>query len=252
MGRLAGKVAFITGAGSGIGRRAAALFAAEGASVVVADINAETGQETVDQVKAEGGKAVLMHTDVTDPDRLRAAIDGTVEVHGRLDVLYNNAGGANSRDDTNILDVPIEEFWRALRLDLFGTFLGCRFAIPHMIKAGGGTIVNVVSIVALRGFKTSPSYTSAKGGIAALTRALAVTYAPHKIRVNAIAPCITRTARVLRHLETVPTVTAMADDHLLGLADPIDIANGALYLASDESRIMTGQILPVDSGVSIS
>lgn len=252
MGRLEGKTAFITGAGSGIGRRAASLFAAEGANVVVADINVETGRETADQVKAEGGKVIFIETDVTDPERLKLAIDQTVDTYGKLDVLYNNAGGANSRDDTNILDVPIEEFWRALRLDLFGTFLGCRFAVPHMINNGGGTIVNVVSIVALRGFKTSPSYTAAKGGIAALTRALAVTYAPHKIRVNAIAPCITRTARVLRHLETVPVVTAMADEHLLGLADPIDIAQGALYLASDESRVVTGQILAVDSGVSIS
>lgn len=252
MGRLAGKTAFITGAGTGIGRQAASLFAAEGANVVVAEINAQTGQETADKVNSEGGKATFIETDVTSPEILKSSIDQTVDTYGRLDILYNNAGGANSRDDTNILDVPIEEFWRALRLDLFGTFLGCRFAIPYMMQSGGGSIVNVVSIVALRGFKTSPSYTSAKGGIAALTRALAVTYAPNKIRVNAIAPCITRTARVLRHLETVPVVTAMAEDHLLGLADPIDIAQGALYLASDESRVVTGQILAVDSGVSIS
>lgn len=251
MGRLAGKVAFITGAGSGIGRQAAKLFGREGAKVVIADINAETGQETASQVTDAGGEAIAIHTDVTEPDSLQAAIHATVEKYGRLDILYNNAGGANARDN-NVVDVPLDEFWRAIKLDLYGTFLGCRFGIPEIIRSGGGSVINVVSIVALRGFKVSPSYTAAKGGIAALTRSLAVTYAPQKIRVNAIAPCITKTARVLRHLETVPTVTAMADDHLLGLAEPLDIAQGALYLACDESRIVTGQILPVDSGVSIS
>jgi NAD(P)-dependent dehydrogenase (short-subunit alcohol dehydrogenase family) len=251
MGRLAGKVAFITGAGSGIGRSAAVLFAQEGAAVVIADINRETGQATADQAIAAGGTATAIHTDVTDPDSLKAAIRATVEKHDKLDILYNNAGGANSRDN-NVIDVPLEEFWRAIKLDLYGTFLGCRFGIPEMIKAGGGSVINVVSIVALRGFAVSPSYTAAKGGIAALTRSLAVAYAPHGVRVNAIAPCITKTERVLRHLETVPTVTAMAEEHLLGLAEPLDIAHGALYLASSESRIMTGQILPVDSGVSAS
>jgi NAD(P)-dependent dehydrogenase (short-subunit alcohol dehydrogenase family) len=235
MGRLAGKVTFITGAGSGIGRAAAILFAREGAEVVIADINADTGQETAEQAVAAGGKATAIHTDVSEPDSIEAAIRETVRRHGKLDVLYNNAGGANARDN-NVVDVPIEEFWRAIKLDLYGTFLGCRFGIPEIIKAGGGSVINVVSIVALKGFPVSPSYAASKGGIAALTRSLAVTYAPQHIRVNAIAPCITKTARVLRHIDTLPTVNEMAQDHLLGLAEPLDIAQGALYLASDDSR----------------
>lgn len=251
MGRLTGKVAFITGAGSGIGRTAAILFAREGAEVVIADVNAETGQETADQAISAGGNAAAIHTDVSDPDSIATAIRETVRRHGKLDVLYNNAGGANARDN-NVIDVPLDEFWRAIKLDLYGTFLGCRFGIPEIIKAGGGSVINVVSIVALKGFPVSPSYAAAKGGIAALTRSLAVTYAAHRVRVNAVAPCITKTARVLRHLETLPAVDEMAGDHLLGLAEPMDISQGALYLASDDSRIMTGQILTLDSGVSIS
>ena len=252
MARLRDKVAFVTGAGSGIGRSAAVLFAQEGAHVVIADINAETGEETADQAVKAGGSAIAIHTDVTEPDSLQAAIRQTVDKFGRLDVLYNNAGGANARD-TSVIDTPLDEFWRVVKLDLFGTFLGCRFGIPEMIKGGGGgSVINVVSIVALKGFPVSPSYASAKGGIAALTRSIAVTYAPQRVRANAIAPCITKTARVLRHLETLPAVTQMGQEHLLGLAEPIDIARAALYLASDDSRIVTGQILAADSGVSIS
>jgi NAD(P)-dependent dehydrogenase (short-subunit alcohol dehydrogenase family) len=251
MGRLSGKVAFITGAGSGFGRAAAILFADEGAQVVVADINAETGEEAAQEARKSGGNAVAFHTDVTDPDSLQASIDRTIKEFGRLDVLYNNAGGANARD-TSVIDVPLDEFWRAIKLDLFGTFLGCRFGIPHMIRQGGGSVINVVSIVALKGFVPSPSYASAKGGIAALTRSLAVAYGPEKIRVNAIAPCITKTPRVLKHLAERPEVAAMGSHHLLGFAEPLDIAQAALYLASNDSRIMTGQIIPVDSGVSAS
>ena len=251
MARLAGKVAFITGAGSGIGRAAAVLFAKEGAEVVVADINPAGAEETVQQATAAGGKAIFIRTDVTEPESFQNAIRRTVEHFGKLNVLYNNAGGATANDN-NVVDVPIEEFWRTIKLDLFGTFLGCRFAIPEMIKTGGGSVINAASIVALKGFPVSPCYTTAKGGIAAMTRQLAVAYAAQHVRVNAIAPCITKTERVLAHVKNRPAVTEMAKKHLLGLADPIDIANGALFLASDESRMMTGQVMPVDSAVSIS
>jgi NAD(P)-dependent dehydrogenase (short-subunit alcohol dehydrogenase family) len=248
MPRLADKVAFITGAGTGIGRATATLFAREGAKVVIADIDGAAGEETA-QLAGNGAIAIL--TDVTDPDSLQAAIRATVNKFGRLDVLHNNAGGSTAQDDT-ALNAPLEEFWRAIKLDLFGTFLGCRFGIPELIKAGGGAVINMSSNVALMGVAGRDCYTAAKGGIAAITRSLAVAYAPQNVRVNAIAPSATMTDRVRRLIAGNAALTRLADSHLLGLIEPGDIANAALYLASDDSRMVTGQVLPVDSGVTIS
>jgi NAD(P)-dependent dehydrogenase (short-subunit alcohol dehydrogenase family) len=248
MPRLAGKVAFITGAGTGIGRATAILLAREGAKVAVADIDAAAADETA---QLAGNEAIAILTDVTDPDSLKAAIRATVDKFGRLDVLHNNAGGSTAQDDTAV-NAPIEEFWRAIKLDLFGTFLGCRFGIPELIKAGGGSVINMSSNVALMGVAGRDCYTAAKGGIAAITRSLAVAYAPQKVRVNAIAPSATMTDRVKKLIAGNAALTRLADAHLLGLIEPSDIANAALYLASDDSRIVTGQVLPVDSGVTIS
>ena len=248
MPRLAGKVAFITGAGTGIGRATAILLAREGAKVAVADIDAAAADETA---QLAGNEAIAILTDVTDPDSLKAAIRATVDKFGRLDVLHNNAGGSTAQDDTAV-NAPIEEFWRAIKLDLFGTFLGCRFGIPELIKAGGGSVINMSSNVALMGVAGRDCYTAAKGGIAAITRSLAVAYAPQRVRVNAIAPSATMTDRVKRLIAGNAALTRLADSHLLGLIEPSDIANTALYLASDDSRMVTGQVLAVDSGVTIS
>ena len=248
MPRLAGKVAFITGAGTGIGRATAILFAREGAKVAVADVDAAAADETA---QLAGNEAMAILTDVTDPDSLQKAIRATVDKFGRLDVLHNNAGGSTAQDDTAV-NAPIEEFWRAIKLDLFGTFLGCRFGIPELIKAGGGSVINMSSNVALMGVAGRDCYTAAKGGIAAITRSLAVAYAPQRVRVNAIAPSATMTDRVKRLIAGNAALTRLADSHLLGLIEPSDIANAALYLASDDSRMVTGQVLPVDSGVTIS
>jgi NAD(P)-dependent dehydrogenase (short-subunit alcohol dehydrogenase family) len=248
MSRLAGKVVFITGAGTGIGRATAILFGREGAKVAIADIDGAAGEETA---QLAGNGAIAICTDVTDPDSLQAAIRMTVDKFGRLDVLHNNAGGSTAQDDTAV-NAPLEEFWRAIKLDLFGTFLGCRFGIPELIKAGGGSVINMSSNVALMGVAGRDCYTAAKGGIAAITRSLAVAYAPQKVRVNAIAPSATVTDRVRRLIAGNAALTRLADSHLLGLIEPADIANAALYLASDDSRMVTGQVLPVDSGVTIS
>src|SRR3974390_1115130 len=147
MPRLVGKVAFITGAGTGIGRATAILFAREGAKVAIADIDGAAGEETA---QLAGNEAIAILTDVTDSDSLQAASRTTVDKFGRLDVLHNNAGGSTAQDDTAV-NAPIEEFWRATKLDLFGTFLGCRFGIPELIKAGGGSVINMSSNVALMG-----------------------------------------------------------------------------------------------------
>ncbi len=251
MARLAGKVAFITGAGVGIGRSAAILFAEEGARVAIAEINPETGAETERLAREAGGEALFIETDVTKPDSVVAALDATVDAFGKLDVLYNNAGGATPKDGP-VTEAPDEEFWRAISLDLFGTFLVCKHGIPQLIEAGGGSVINTASNVALMALPGRDCYTAAKGGVAAMTRSMAAEYAPHKIRINAIAPCAVRTERVARMMDNDPNIKAILDRHLLGVAEPIDIARMALHLASDDSRITTGQVLPVDSGITIS
>ena len=237
MPRVAGKVAFITGAGTGISRATAILFAREGAKVAIAEIDAPAGEETA---HLAGSEAIAIRTDVTDPDSLQSAIRTTVDKFGRVDVLHNNAGGSTAQDDTAV-DAPLDEFWRAINLDLYGTFLGCRFGIPELIKAGGGSVINMSSNVALMGVPGRDCYTAAKGGIAAITRSLAVAYAPQKVRVNAIAPSVTMTDRVRRLVAGNLALGKLADSHLLGLIEPDDIALMALYLASDESRMVTAK-----------
>jgi NAD(P)-dependent dehydrogenase (short-subunit alcohol dehydrogenase family) len=248
MKRLTGKVAFITGGGAGIGRETAILFASEGARVVVADIDRAAGEETA---HLAGNDAIAVHADVTDEASLRAAVGATVERFGGLHVLHNNAGGSTPHDN-NVVEAPIDEFWRAIRLDLFGTFLGCRIGIPEIIRSGGGSVINMTSNVALMGIAGRDCYTAAKGGISAITRSIAVEFAPHGVRVNAIAPSATMTDRVRKLMAGNSAIDKLGKSHLLGLIEPADIAQMAVFLASDESRMVTGQVYPVDSGVTIS
>ncbi len=248
MARLAGKVALITGAGTGIGRQTALLFAREGAKVVIAEINPVSGEETAQLVAAAGGEAIAIQTDVTEPDSIQAAIAKAEQHYGALHVLHNNAGGSTAIDD-NVVEAPLDEFWRAIKLDLWGTFLGCRFGIPALIRAGGGSVINMSSVVALMGFPGRDCYTAAKGGVAALTRSTAVEFGRQGVRVNAVAPTVTLTDRVIKLLGGNALMQTLAEQHLHGLGQPLDMAHAALFFASDESRIVTGVVLPVDSGL---
>ena len=258
MGRLDGKVAFISGAASGIGQRTAIIFAREGAKVCVADINDDGGAETVRLAKEagrnSGGDAFFTHVDVTNHDSVQAGIAQVIAHYGKLNVLHNNVGGSTAADGP-VTEAPDSEFWRCMTVDVFGTFLCSKYGIPEIIKAGGGSVINMSSNVALMALPGRDCYTAAKGAIASLTRSMAVEYAPHKIRVNAIAPSMTLTARVQKQFEASgafsDAVRKLAGTHLLGPGQPIHIANMALYLASDESEITTGQIMSVDSGVTI-
>ncbi len=250
MARLQGKVAVITGAGTGIGRATAKLFAREGAKVVVAELNAESGEQTAQIVVQAGGDAIAIKTDVTEPDSVQSVIDKAMQHYGAIHILHNNAGGS-TLNDSDVTQAPIEEFWRVIKLDLFGTFLGCRFGIPALIRSGGGSVINMSSTVALMGIPGRDCYTAAKGGIASMTRSMAVEFAP-KVRVNAIGPSVTITDRVRKLVAGNASLEKMADSHLLGLIEPEDIANMALFFASDESSKITGQVYPVDSGIIIS
>lgn len=251
MKRLEKKAAFITGAGSGIGRAIAELFASEGACVAVADWAPEAGRETVARIADAGGTAMFVETDVTQETSMQHSIKATVEAFGGLHVLCNNAGGSTIADGL-VTEAPVEEFWRAIRVDLFGTWLGCRFGIPELAKAGGGSVINIVSVSALMGVPRLDAYTAAKGGVVALTRSMAVEFASSKVRVNAIAPGRTMTDRVRLQLIAKPGRGLDKGLALLGDALPIEIAYLAVYLASDESRVTTGQIVAVDSGITVS
>ena len=247
MGRLDGKIAVITGAAAGIGKASSALFAREGATVVMADVKADLGEAAAAAIRDAGGRAEFVATDVSKEDDVRALIDGTVQRHGRIDVLYNNAGGATPKDG-KVTEMPLDEFWRTISVDLFGPFLGCRFAIPHMERNGGGSIINTTSIRALTGTAGADAYSSAKGGVIALTKALAMQWHTAQIRVNAIGPGMVLTERVAAMLD--PETNPIAIKSLMGPMEPDDIAYLALYLASDESRKITGAIYPAESGAS--
>ena len=251
-GRLVGKVAIVTGAASGIGAACARLFAAEGAAVLCTDLDADAGAKLVEAITQAGGRAAFARHDVVEEAQWAEVMSLALSRFGALHVLHNNAGGSTNIDST-VIDAPIEEFWRVIKLDLFGTFLGCRFGIPAIIAAGGGSVINMASNVALMGIAGRDCYTAAKGGIAAITRSMAVEFAPSKVRVNAIAPAAVMTDRVRSRLEArVPRIVKMTEAMLLGPIEPEDIANMAVFLGSDESRMITGHVYPVDSGITMS
>ncbi|MBB5406332.1 NAD(P)-dependent dehydrogenase (short-subunit alcohol dehydrogenase family) [Paraburkholderia sp. HC6.4b] len=250
--RLAGKVAYITGAGSGIGRAAAQRFALEGARVVIAEFNEALGLSCADAIQATGGQAFYVNTDVTNEDSVRTSIMAATAHWGRLDVLYNNAGGSTSVD-AQVTDCPVDEFWRAIRLDLFGTWVTCKYGIAALMRNGGGSVINSSSVFSLVGTRGKDAYTAAKGGISAITRSMAVEYAPHRIRVNALAPAVTMTERVKSLLQTQPDLlNKTCERQLLGLTEPEEIATMAVWLASDESKTVTGQVIAIDGGMSAS
>ena len=258
MNRLDGKVAFITGGGSGIARAASLLFAREGAKVVVAEIDGALGEATARDVVDAGGDAMAVCTDVTDESSVRAAIDAVVARHGRLDILFNCAGGSLN-EDSLVTEVDLDVWDRTMALDVRGAMLVCRHGIPELVKAGGGSVVNMSSGAALRGSSPKHVYTAAKGAILSFTRALAGSYAKDNIRANAICAGRILTDRILNNYGTADAPGLVADlqdaagrvrDYPFWVGRPEDIASIALFLASDESRMITGATIPADGGRS--
>ena len=245
--RLQGKVAVVTGAGHGIGRATARRFAAEGATVVVAEISTDLGRETVALIDADGGEARFVETDVSDPGSFEHVIRETVTSYGGLHVLHNNAGGSTVNDGP-VTDVSLDEWWRAINLNLFGTFLGCRFGIPAIAASGGGSVINMASSVGMIGTAGRDCYTAAKGGIVALTRSVAKEYASSNVRVNALAPGAVATERVMAMMGERADEWLDPDGGVPLMSQTTDIAAAALFLASDESRTITATIISVDGG----
>jgi len=249
--QLDGKVALITGAGSGIGRESALLFAAEGAAIVAADIEDKGGEETVAAVKASGGRAIYVQANVAKADDCARMVAAAESAFARLDVLFNNAGIMHGRDDDAVS--TDEAIWDlTMAVNAKSVFLGCKYGIPALRRAGGGSIINTASFVAVMGAATPQiAYTASKGAVLALTRELAVVHARENIRVNALCPGPLRTELLMKFLDTEEKRRRRLV-HIpmgrFGLAR--EIAQAALFLASDASSFITGTDFLVDGGIT--
>jgi len=251
MERLRGKVAFITGAGGVLGRASAELFAREGARVAVIDAVAETAQETARRIALAGGEAIALRADVTDEEQVRAAIAATVDRWGALDTLFNNAG-VMPHQDRSVLDMDTALWDQIYAINVRGGALCCKYAIPHIIAAGGGAVVNMSSFVALMGSTNAQEgYGASRGAVIALTRSLAVQFGRHNIRVNALCPGPVETAHVRAFFADEAARQRRLDRIPLGrFGRPDDVAELALYLASDAASWLTGQAIALDGGIS--
>jgi len=248
--QLADKVALITGAASGIGREASLLFAREGARVVVVDIS-EKGQETAEAIRRAGGQAHFVQADVSKAQDAERMISEAERVFGRLQILFNNAGISHAEDDDAIR--TSEEVWDlTFAVNVKGVFLGCKYGIPALRRAGGGSIINTASFVAFLGAATPQlAYTASKGAVLSMTRELAVIHAREGIRVNALCPGPLQTELLMKYLDT-PEKRQRRLVHIpMGrFGQAAEIAQAALYLASPASSFMTGAALLVDGGIT--
>ncbi|WP_433364776.1 SDR family NAD(P)-dependent oxidoreductase [Streptosporangium sp. CA-115845] len=251
MDRLKEKVSLITGAGSGIGRAAARLMSAQGALVAVADRDQSAVQETARLIDAAGGRSLAMTVDVMDEDSVADMVSATIREFGRLDVLCNHVGGTNPRVDLDLLRLDMAEFDRAVALNVRSTLLGSRYALPHMIQAGGGSIINTASVAGLVGDVLQISYGAVKAAVINLTKSIAVQYGPYRVRCNAVAPGAVVTPALLANLPQDVVDDLRRTNALPYLGSPEDIGHTMVFLASDESRYLTGQLLVVDGGMTI-
>lgn len=251
MMRLQNKVALVTGGGSGIGYFTALLFAKESAAVVVVDINADAGQKTVQEITAQGGKAIFVHADVSQAADCERMIQAAESTYGALHILFNNAGISHADDDDAVK--TSEEVWDlTMRINVKGVFLGCKYGIPALRRAGGGSVINTASFVATLGAATPQlAYTASKGAVLSMTRELAAIHAREGIRVNALSPGPLRTELLMKYLNTEEKKRRRLVHIPMGrFGEAHEIAQAALFLASDESSYVTGTNFLVDGGIT--
>jgi len=249
--RLKDKVALITGAGSGIGRESALLFAREGAKILIVDLKEELGKQTVEEIKKANGEASFFHADVSNAREVQAMIQHAEDKFGKLNVLFNNAGIFPDKDGS-VLETEEDVWDLVMQVNLKGVFLGCKYGIPALQRAGGGSIINTASFVALMGAATSQiAYTASKGGVLAMSREIAVEFARQNIRVNALCPGPVETP-LLQELLSDPEKRQRRLVHIPPgrFAQATDIAQAALFLASDESSYINGTAFSVDGGIT--
>ena len=251
--RLQDKVSIITGGGGGMGRTAALMFAAEGAKVVVAEFNEAAGLETVRLVREAGGEASFVKTNVADEASARGMVDHAIATYGRVDVLYNNAG-IMPEADHSVIDTSVDDWDRVMAVNVRGVFLGCKYAIPRMVEQGSGSIINISSFVAILGCSNpQDAYTASKGAVLALTKSLAVQFAPKGVRTNAICPGPVETPLLMDWLvkdeEAKRIRLARNPTGRFGKSE--EIVHMAIYLASDESRWTNGASMVVDGGITV-
>lgn len=248
--RLEGKTAIITGAATGIGRASALLFAEHGARVVVVDINQEKGQAVVDEIISLGDEACFICADLVKAASVESMVAETVQKYGQVDILYNNAG---VNLFARLTDTEEEDWDRVMAVNVKGVYLCCKYAIPAMKANGGGVIINTASAAAIVGLRNLAVYTASKGAVLQMTKNLALDYAPDNIRVNALCPGVTATEMTLQVIDGSPDPVAARERFdsarpMMRMGEPIEIAQAALFLASDESSYMTGSHLVVDGG----
>jgi NAD(P)-dependent dehydrogenase (short-subunit alcohol dehydrogenase family) len=251
--RLEDKVSIITGAGSGMGRIAAELFARQGARVVVAEYSESAGEETVGLVRAAGGEASFVQVDISREDDARRMVQHAVATYGQVDCLYNNAG-VMPEADHSVVDTDVDTWDRVMAVNVRGVFLGCKYAIPQMVTQGAGSVINVASFVAILGCSVpQDAYTASKGAVLALTRSLAVQFAPSGVRSNAISPGPIETPLLMDWLlkDDAAKQLRLARNPTGRFGKPEEIVNAAIYLASDESRWTNGANFVIDGGITV-
>jgi len=251
--RLEGKVTIITGAGGGMGRTAARMFAAEGARVVCVDVTEEMAEAVATEVRDAGGEATAMVADVSLDDQARAMVDHAVATFGRVDALYNNAGIMPAADHS-VIDTEVETWDKVMAVNVRGVYLGCKYAIPKMVEQGSGSIINVASFVAILGCSVpQDAYTASKGAVLALTRSLAVQFGPQGVRSNSISPGPIETPLLMDWLvkDEEAKRIRLARNPTGRFGKPEEIVHVAVYLASDESRWTNGANLVIDGGISV-
>jgi 2-keto-3-deoxy-L-fuconate dehydrogenase len=250
--KLEQRIAVVTGAGSGIGQAMARLFAAEGAQIFAADVNESAAQETARMVAEAGGTCRAFAVDVSRPDQVRAMIDAALAAFGRIDILCNNAGIGST---TDVVECEPDEWDRVMTVNVKSVYLGCKYAIPHMLAQGGGVILNTASVAGMVGLPKRASYSASKGAVIALTRQVAVEYVEQGIRVNCLCPGTVDSPWVGRLLKQADDPVAarqalVARQPLGRLGTPDEIAAAALYLVSDDAAFITGTGLVIDGGLT--